>query len=44
MQKYKVELSGNVKVAGIKNRDDFLEQAKMHLKVEEYLGSKRFKC
>ena len=40
VQKYKLELSGNVKVAGIKNRDDFLEQAKKHFKVEEYLDAK----
>ena len=36
MEKYKVELSGTVKVDGIKNRDDHLEQAEKHFKVEEY--------
>lgn len=33
----KIELSGSVKVAGIKNRDDYLEQAKKHYKVGENL-------
>lgn len=36
VQKYKIELSGKVKVDGVKNRDDFLEQAKKHHKVGEY--------
>ena len=33
----KIELSGSVKVEGIKNRDDYLNQAKKHFKVGEYL-------
>jgi len=36
VEKYKVELSGSVKVEGIKNRDDHLSQAEKHFKVEEY--------
>lgn len=36
VEKYKVELSGTVKVDGIKNRDDHLSQAEKHFKVEEY--------
>ena len=40
IEKYKLELVGNVKIAGIKNRDDFLTQAKKHFKVEEYLEAK----
>ena len=36
IQKIKIEHSGTVKVEGIKNRDDFLSQAKKHIKVEEY--------
>ena len=40
VQKYKIELSGKVKVDGVKNRDDFLEQAKKHFKVEEFLEAK----
>ncbi len=36
VQKYKVELSGKVKVDGVKNRDDFLDQAKKHHKVGEF--------
>jgi DNA-directed RNA polymerase subunit RPC12/RpoP len=36
VQKYKLEISGKVKVDGVKGRDDFLEQAKKHLKVKEY--------
>ena len=36
VQKIKVEHTGTVKVDGIKNRDDYLKQAKKHIKVEEY--------
>ena len=36
VQKYKLEITGKVKVDGVKGRDDFLEQAKKHLKVKEY--------
>ena len=36
VQKIKIEHSGTVKVDGIKNRDDYLKQAKKHMKVEEY--------
>ena len=36
----KIELSGTVKVAGIKNRDDYLDQAKKHFKVGEYFEAK----
>ena len=36
----KLELSGSVKVAGIKSRDDYMEQAKKHFKVQEYNEAK----
>ena len=36
VEKYKVELSGKVKVEGIKNRDDYFSQALKHIDVEEY--------
>ena len=36
VEKYKVELSGRVEVEGIKNRNDFYDQALKHMDVEEY--------
>ena len=35
IEKYKIEISGNVKVEGIKGRNDKIEQAKKHHKYDE---------
>lgn len=42
IEKYQVELSGKIEVEGIKNRNDFLKQAKKHFKVEEYEKAKEY--
>ena len=36
IEKYKLEISGKVEVDGIKGRNTKLEQAKKHMKIEEY--------
>ena len=36
IQKYKIEVSGKVKVDGILGKSELLEQAKNHIKLEEY--------
>ena len=36
IEKYKIELSGKVEVDGIKGRNSKLEQARKHMKIEEY--------
>ena len=41
IEKYKVEISGNVKVEGIKGRDDKLNQAKKHHKYDEFDKAKK---
>lgn len=39
--KYKIELSGKVKVEGIKSRDDQLIQAKKHYQIGEFLDARK---
>ncbi|MCI8459942.1 MAG: hypothetical protein HFE81_00965 [Bacilli bacterium] len=36
VQKYKIEISGNVKVSGVKDADDYIKEATKHLKLNEY--------
>lgn len=40
VEKYKIEISGKVKVDGVTNRDDLLSQAKKHFAVGEYINAK----
>lgn len=41
IEKYKLEISGKVEVDGIKGRNSKLEQAKKHMKLEEYDTAKK---
>lgn len=41
IEKYKLEISGKVEVDGIKGRNSKLEQAKKHMKIEEYDVAKK---
>ncbi len=36
VERYKIELSGSVKVSGVKDADDFVKEATKHLKINEY--------
>ena len=40
IEKYKLEISGKVEVDGIKGRNSKLEQARKHIKLEEYGAAK----
>lgn len=40
-EKYKIEISGKVKVEGIKSRDDQLIQAKKHYQIGEFLDARK---
>lgn len=41
IEKYKLEISGKVEVDGIKGRNSKLEQARKHIKIEEYDAAKK---
>ena len=41
IEKYKLEISGKVEVDGIRGRNSKIEQAKKHIKLEEYDTAKK---